>query len=159
MLLPARKKIVIKNHYDLIVLLLQLLILISWCVFMIHKLSPKVKIWHLISWNNIIKTKKENKCTNQLLNDLFDYFTEWIIWMFTIQVVNEFCDNFRVGFRLKSMAFRFKIIFHIFVICYDPIVYNNKWVFSIRPLWMWIYFRWYTWIKNNIEINLINSIG
>lgn len=88
--------------------------------------------------------KKYDNCTHQLLNNLFDQFTERIVWIFTIQMIDEFGNDFGIGIRFKCMTLRLQIIFDIFVICNDAVVDNNKWMIIVRTLWMRIRFAWNT---------------
>lgn len=64
--------------------------------------------------------------------------------MLTIQMIDEFGDNFRISFRFEGMSFDLEIVFHIFVIGDDAIVHHNEWMLCIGTLWMGVYFTWYT---------------
>lgn len=64
--------------------------------------------------------------TYQLLNNLFDQFSERVIWMLTIQMINKFSNDFRIRVRFKSMTFRFQVVFHVFVVGNDAIMNDNK---------------------------------
>lgn len=78
--------------------------------------------------------------TYQLLNNLFDQFAEWIVGMLFVQVIDQFRNHFGIGFRFKTMPFRFEETFDIFVVGDDAIVDDNKRMLAVRSLWMRIRF-------------------
>lgn len=89
-------------------------------------------------------TKITLNCTHQLLNNLFNQFTERVIRMFTVQMIDKLSNDFSVCIGFECMSFCFKIILHVFVVRDDAIVNNNERALVIRSLWMRVYFARYT---------------